>query len=100
MSEQVDHVVNAVFERVVSVGVVVGGTAIAAHVWGDAAEAEGGEASELVAPAMREFRPAVDEDDQLTGFGATGEIEAGVAGGFRELLGHGEEHRRGFLQAW
>jgi hypothetical protein len=53
MSEQVEHVVNAVFERVVSVGVVVGGTAIAAHVWGDAAEAEGGEAAEKVAASLR-----------------------------------------------
>jgi len=41
---------------------------------------------------MRELRPAVDEDDQLAGFGATGEIEAAVAVGFREVLGHVEEH--------
>ena len=34
----------------------------------------------------------MDEDDQLAGFGATGEIEAAVAVGFREVLGHVEEH--------
>ena len=96
MREQVEHVVNAVFERVVGLGAVVGGPAIAAHVWGDAAEAQGGKAPELVAPAMRELRPAMDEDDQLAGFGATGQIEAGVAGSFREVLGHREKHGGGF----
>jgi hypothetical protein len=92
MGEQVEHVVNAVFERVIGVGAVARGTTIAAHIRGDAAEAEGGKAAKLVAPAMGELRPAVDEDNQLAGFRATGEVKAGVAVGSREVLGYREEH--------
>jgi hypothetical protein len=75
ISEQLEHVVNAVFECVVGVGVVVRGVAVTAHVRGDAAEPEGGKTAELVSPAMRQLRPAVDEDDQGAGFRATGEVK-------------------------
>ena len=92
MGKQVKHVVDAVLKRVIGMGAVAGGSAIAAHIRGDAAESEGGKAAKLVAPTMRELRPAVDEDNQLAGFGATGEIEAGVTVGFREVLGDREEH--------
>ena len=34
----------------------------------------------------------MDEDDQLDILGATGEIEAGVAGGFGEVLGYPKAH--------
>src|SRR6516162_659151 len=96
MSEQVEHVVNAVFQRVIGVAAVVGGAAIATHVRVGATEPEGGKAADLVPPAMRQLGPAMDEDDQRTGFGATGKIEAGVAGGFREVLGHREQQGEGF----
>ena len=90
LDEQIEHVVDAVFDRVIAMDVVDGGTAVTAHVRGDAAEAKGGEATQLVAPAMPELRPTVDEDDQRAGFGATGEIEAGVAAALGKVLGHGE----------
>jgi hypothetical protein len=92
MGEQVEHIVNAVFERVIGMSAVAGGSAVAAHIRGNAAEPEGGKAAKLVAPAMRELGPAMDEDDQLARFGATSEIESGVAVGFREVLDHVEEH--------
>jgi hypothetical protein len=63
MSEQLEHVINAVFERIIGVGRVVRGTTVATHIWGNAAEPERGEAAELVSPAMRQLRPAMDEDD-------------------------------------
>ena len=72
--EQIEHVLNAVFERVIAMGAVDGGLAVDAHVRGDAAESEGGEAAQLVAPAIPEVRPTVDEDDERAGFGAVGEI--------------------------
>ena len=90
MDEQIEHVVDAVFDRVIAIGAVDGGPAVAAHVRGDAAEAEGGERAQLVAPAMPELRPTVDEDDQRASFGATGEIETRVAVAFRKVLGYGE----------
>ena len=73
--EQIEHVLNAVLERVIAMGAVAGGLAVDAHVRGDAAESEGGEAAQLVAPAIPEVRPTVDEDDERAGFGAVGEIE-------------------------
>jgi hypothetical protein len=48
----------------------------------------------LVAPAIAEVRPTVDEDDERAGFGATGKIETRVVVAFREVLGYGEEHKR------
>jgi len=75
MDEQIEHVMDAVLERVIAMGAVDGGPAVAAHVQGDAAEAEGGEAAQLVAPAIPEVRPTVDEDDERAGLGAAGEIE-------------------------
>jgi len=64
MSEQLKHVVNTVFERVIGVTGIVRGAAIASHVRGDAAKPEGAKTAELVSPAMRQLRPAVDKDDQ------------------------------------
>jgi hypothetical protein len=64
MGQQLEHVINAVFERVVGVGLVVRGAPVTAQVRGDAAEPEGGKTAELVSPATRQLRPAVDEDDQ------------------------------------
>src|SRR5208282_2131597 len=55
MNEQIEHVVDAVFDRVIGMGAIDGGPAVTAHVRGDAAKAEGGEAMQLVAPAMPEF---------------------------------------------
>ena len=94
MDEQIEHVMDAVLERVIAMGAVDGGPAVAAHVQGDAAEAEGGEAAQLVAPAIPEVRPTVDEDDERAGLGAAGEIETRVAVAFREVLSYGEEHKR------
>ena len=83
MDEQIEHVLDAVLDRVIAIGAVGGGPAVAAHVRGDAAEAEGGEAAQLMAPAMPEFRPTVDEDDERAGFGAAGgQIENWSGGRF------------------
>ena len=49
--EQVDHVAHDVLERVVLVAPVHAGTAVAPHVGRDGAEAEIGEARQLVPPA-------------------------------------------------
>ena len=75
-------------ERIIGAGGVVRGAAIAAHVRGNAAKPEGAKTAELVSQAMRQVRPPVDKDDEGAGFGATGEVKAGVAGGFHEVLGH------------
>ena len=48
MDEQIEHVVDAVFDGVIGMGAVDGEPAVAPHVRGDAAEAEGGEAARLV----------------------------------------------------
>jgi hypothetical protein len=64
--------------------------------WGHSVnEPEGGKTTELVSPAMRQLRPAVDEDNQGTGFRATGEVKAGAVGGSHEVVGDREEHSRG-----
>ena len=94
MDEQIEHVVDAVFEGVIGMGAIDGGPAVAAHVRGAAAEAEGGESAQLVAPTMPEIRPTVDEDDQRAGFRAAGDIETRVAAALRKVLGDREGHRR------
>jgi hypothetical protein len=69
MSEQLQRVVNAELERIIGVGGVVRGAAIAARVRGNAAKPEGAKTAELVSPGMRQLRPPVDKDDEGAGFG-------------------------------
>ena len=64
MNEQIERVMHAVYERVICMGGVDGGPAVSAHVRGDAAEAEGGEAAQSVAPLCPSSGPTVNEDDQ------------------------------------
>ena len=80
------------FERVIGMGIVIGRAPITAHIRSDAAEAEGGKAAELVAPAVRQFGPAMNENDQRPALGPAGEIKIAVPRGFGEVLGHHEEH--------
>src|SRR5947209_17130622 len=66
------------------------GAAVAAHIGGNRAEAKRRESAQLMAPADRQFGPAVHEDDQRTVIAAAGEIEGRVAAGFRDMFGDRE----------
>src|SRR5947209_334279 len=68
------------------------GAAVAAHVRGNRAEAKRRESAQLMAPADRQFGPAVHEDDQRTVIAAAGEIEGRVAVGFCDMFGDRERH--------
>jgi hypothetical protein len=90
--EKLQHVGNDLALRVVGMLAIDAGAAIAAHVRRDSPEAEAAHDRQLVAPAERQLRPAVHEDDERSVLGARREIERRVAGGLRGVFsdgGHG-----------
>jgi hypothetical protein len=93
--QQLDHVGRALGERIGLVAVVDAGASVAAHVRRDGAEAHAAERRQLMAPADRQLRPAMDKDHQRPVLGPAGEIEAGVPRRLGDVLGDGEGHRRG-----
>src|SRR4029078_11971066 len=74
-------------ERVAVVIAIGGRAAIAAEIGRDRAKAERGEARELMPPAVRQLRPAVDEDDRRTARAAAGQIARRVTAARDRVLG-------------
>jgi hypothetical protein len=91
--QQLEHVGHGMLERVVLVARVDAGAAVAAHVGRDGAKAQRPETRQLVAPARRQLRPAVHEDQRRAVGRAAGEEGRGVPRCLGHVFGHGERHR-------
>ena len=90
--EQLDHVADDRFHRVVLELRRPARAAVAAHVRRDGAKAQTAKHRQLMAPRNRQFRPAMDEDQQRCPFRSAGEIARGVPGGLDGVFGHRECH--------
>ena len=92
--EQLHHVGHDLFLGEVLVARVGAGSAIAAHVGRDTAEAERREGRQLVPPGAGQFRPAMDEDQQRCVFRSAGEIARRMSSGLDGVFGDRECHRQ------
>ena len=100
--DELDHVGDDEFERVILVSLRDVRAAIAAHVRRDRAEAESAEDRKLTAPGNRQLRPAVQENDRRGVLLAAREIKRAVTPASGEVLRDGEaaahSGRRSFMR--